>query len=190
MKRKLLAAIMLIVLAFGVMAFAACDDSGTLKINSYGDGCADSPVKISVEAKKEYLVDEAYTVKIEYGTAVPVTCADEFDGFLFVYNYYGDYVSGVENILALESLLKVSDFGGESDRVYEEENGKNYKFNKSAEVEIPKAYVQGSEGSIVLLFMQLYMPENSDSYEKHGYMGAHVTLNYKVKDGKVYFSKG
>lgn len=52
MKRKLLAAIMLIVLAFGVMAFAACDDSDTLKINSYGDGCADSPVKISVEAKK------------------------------------------------------------------------------------------------------------------------------------------
>ena len=35
MKRKLLAAIMLIVLAFGVMAFAACDDSDTLKISSY-----------------------------------------------------------------------------------------------------------------------------------------------------------
>lgn len=52
MKRKLLAAIMLIGLAFGVMAFAACDDSDTLKINSYGDGCADSPVKISVEAKR------------------------------------------------------------------------------------------------------------------------------------------
>lgn len=46
MKRKLLAAIMLIVLAFGVMAFAACDDSDTLKISSYdnkGGACGLSP---------------------------------------------------------------------------------------------------------------------------------------------------
>ena len=67
MKRKLLAAIMLIVLAFGVMAFAACDDSDTLRINSYDKGGdPSSGVIMSVEMQKEFSVDEPYKIKVEY----------------------------------------------------------------------------------------------------------------------------
>ena len=198
MKRKLLAAIMLIVLAVGVMAFAACDDSDTLKISSYDNDsgpCGISPdVKISVEAKKEYSVDEPYIVNVEYGSTTYVSeDVERTVGYLQVYNLNGDVnFSGLKDIMQLETLLEIPSFLDESNRVhYEYKNGKEcgYIFNASAEIEIPKKYFEDSSGSVALLLIRVRLTENGEVPER-GFSGAGVVISYKVKDGKIYFSKG
>ena len=55
MKRKLLAAIMLIVLAFGVMAFAACeekqnDNADVLTVETVPGGCLRTDIRLAMEA--------------------------------------------------------------------------------------------------------------------------------------------
>ena len=198
MKRKLLAAIMLIVLAFGVMAFAACDDSDTLKISSYDNDsgpCGIShDVKISVEAKKEYSVDEPYIVNVEYGSTTYLRRnAERTMGYLKVYSLNGDVnFSGLKDIMQLEKLLEIPSFLDESNRVhYEYKNGKEcgYIFNASAEIEIPKKYFEDSSGSVALLLIRVRLTENGEVPER-GFSGAGVVISYKVKDGKIYFSKG
>ena len=198
MKRKLLSAIMLIVLAFGVMAFAACDDSDTLKISSYdnkGGACGLSPdVQIAVEAKKEYSVDEPYIVNVEYGSTTYLRRnAERTMGYLQVYNLNGDVnFSGLKDIMQLETLLEIPSFLDESNRVhYEYKNGKEcgYIFNASAEIEIPKKYFEDSSGSVALLLIRVSLTETGEVSDG-GYTAVQVVLNYKVKDGKVYFSKG
>ena len=198
MKRKLLAAIMLVVLAFGVMAFAACDDSDTLKISSYdnkGGACGLSPdVQIAVEAKKEYSVDEPYIVNVEYGSTTYLRRnAERTMGYLKVYSLNGDVnFSGLKDIMQLETLLEIPSFLDESNRVhYEYKNGKEcgYIFNASAEIEIPKKYFEDSSGSVALLLIRVRLTENGEVPER-GFSGAGVVISYKVKDGKIYFSKG
>ena len=198
MKRKLLSAIMLIVLAFGVMAFAACDDSDTLKISSYdnkGGACGLSPdVQIAVEAKKEYSVDEPYIVNVEYGSTTYVSeDVERTVGYLQVYNLNGDVnFSGLKDIMQLETLLEIPSFLDESNRVhYEYKNGKEcgYIFNASAEIEIPKKYFEDSSGSVALLLIRVRLTENGEVPER-GFSVLVVVISYKVKDGKIYFSIG
>ena len=198
MKRKLLAAIMLIVLAFGVMAFAACDDSDTLKISSYdnkGGACGLSPdVQIAVEAKKEYSVDEPYIVNVEYGSTTYVSKdVERTAGYLKAVNSHNEESLGsLEEIMSLETLLEIPFFMSESNRVhYEYKNGKEcgYIFNAAAEIEIPKKYFEDSYGSVALLLIRVSLTETGEVSDG-GYTAVQVVLNYKVKDGKVYFSKG
>ena len=198
MKRKLLAAIMLIVLAFGVMAFAACDDSDTLKISSYDNDsgpCGISPdVKISVEAKKEYSVDEPYIVNVEYGSTTYVSKdVERTVGYLKAVNSHNEESLGsLEEIMSLETLLEIPSFMSESNRVhYEYKNGKEcgYIFNAAAEIEIPKKYFEDSSGSVALLLIRVSLTETGEVSDG-GYTAVQVVLNYKVNDGKVYFSKG
>ena len=198
MKRKLLAAIMLVVLAFGVMAFAACDDSDTLKISSYDNDsgpCGISPdVKISVEAKKEYSVDEPYIVNVEYGSTTYVSeDVERTVGYLKAVNIHNEESLGsLEEMMSLETLLEIPSFMSESNRVhYEYKNGKEcgYIFNASAEIEIPKKYFEDSSGSVALLLIRVSLTETGE-VSGGGYTAVQVVLNYKVNDGKVYFSKG
>ena len=198
MKRKLLAAIMLIVLAVGVMAFAACDDSDTLKISSYDNDsgpCGISPdVKISVEAKKEYSVDEPYIVNVEYGSTTYVSKdVERTVGYLKAVNSHNEESLGsLEEIMSLETLLEIPSFMSESNRVhYEYKNGKEcgYIFNAAAEIEIPKKYFEDSSGSVALLLIRVSLTETGEVSDG-GYTAVQVVLNYKVNDGKVYFSKG
>ena len=198
MKRKLLAAIMLIVLAFGVMAFAGCDDSDTLKISSYDNDsgpCGISPdVKISVEAKKEYSVDEPYIVNVEYGSTTYVReDVERTVGYLKAVNSHNEESLGsLEEIMSLETLLEIPSFMSESNRVhYEYKNGKEcgYIFNAAAEIEIPKKYFEDSSGSVALLLIRVSLTETGEVSDG-GYTAVQVVLNYKVNDGKVYFSKG
>lgn len=198
MKRKLLAIIVLIVLAFGVMAFAACDDSDTLKISSYDNDsgpCGISPdVKISVEAKKEYSVDEPYIVNVEYGSTTYVSKdVERTVGYLKAVNSHNEESLGsLEEIMSLETLLEIPSFMSESNRVhYEYKNGKEcgYIFNAAAEIEIPKKYFEDSSGSVALLLIRVSLTETGEVSDG-GYTAVQVVLNYKVKDGKVYFSKG
>ena len=198
MKRKLLAAIMLIVLAFGVMAFAACDDSDTLKISSYDNDsgpCGISPdVKISVEAKKEYSVDEPYIVNVEYGSTTYVSeDVERTVGYLKAANSHNEEsIGSLEEMMSLETLLEIPYFMSESNRVYYEyKNGKEcgYIFNASAEIEIPKKYFEDSSGSVALLLIRVSLTETGEVSDG-GYTAVQVVLNYKVNDGKIYFSKG
>ncbi len=198
MKRKLLAAIILIVLAFGVMAFAACDDSDTLKISSYDNDsgpCGLSPdVQIAVEAKKEYSVDEPYIVNVEYGSTTYLRRnAERTMGYLKVYSLNGDVnFSGLKDIMQLETLLEIPSFLDESNRVhYEYKNGKEcgFIFNASAEIEIPKKYFEDSSGRVALLLIRVYLTESGE-IQGEDFIGSGITINYKVKDGVIYFSKG
>lgn len=198
MKRKLLAAIMLIVLAFGVMAFAACDDSDTLKISSYDNDsgpCGISPdVKISVEAKKEYSVDEPYIVNVEYGSTTYVSKdVERTVGYLKAVNSHNEESLGsIEEIMSLETLLEIPFFMSESNRVhYEYKNGKEcgFIFNASAEIEIPKKYFEDSSGRVALLLIRVYLTESGE-IQGEDFIGSGIAINYKVKDGVIYFSKG
>ena len=195
MKRKLLAAIMLIVLAFGVMAFAACDDSDTLKISSYdnkGGACGLSPdVQIAVEAKKEYSVDEPYIVNVEYGSTTYVSeDVERTVGYLQVYNLNGDVkFSGLKDIMQLETLLEIPSFLDESNRVYYEyKNGKEcgFIFNASAEIEIPKDCITGTSCRVQIALVVVYLDEKGNCI---GYEGPAVSLKYEISNGKIHFSK-
>lgn len=87
MKRKLLAAIMLIVLAFGVMAFAACDDSGTFYVESSGADKDMPPIRIAAKGNKTYTLDEPYIVELKYGhIAVNSSETDQTSARLFIHN--------------------------------------------------------------------------------------------------------
>ena len=194
MKRKLLAIIVLIVLAFGVMAFAACDDSDTLRINSYDKGGdPSSGVIMSVEMQKEFSVDEPYKIKVEYGTTSSVRNDEESPvGYLKIYDPDKDVRISVEGLVAMETLLEIPSLFSKSNRLsYEYKNGKEcgYIFNASVEVEIPKKFVSGSSGRIALLLVDIYLPEDGD-YTNGQFMGSGVVISYKVKSGKIYFSKG
>lgn len=114
-------------------------------------------------------------------------------GYLKVYSLNGDVnFSGLKDIMQLETLLEIPSFLDESNRVYYEyKNGKEcgFIFNASAEIEIPKKYFEDSSGRVALLLIRVYLTESGE-IQGEDFIGSGIAINYKVKDGVIYFSKG
>ena len=72
MKRKLLAIIVLTVLAFGVMAFAACeekqnDNADVLTVETVPGGCLRTDLRLAVEIDKQISLDAPIKLKVKFG---------------------------------------------------------------------------------------------------------------------------
>ncbi len=164
MKRKLLAAIMLIVLAFGVMAFAACDgkknekpESNVLIVTTPRGGPIRAPLEIAVEMNKQFSVDEPYKCNIKFGHIhhYNVEFPWFFTGKLSIYN-----VEDMVNAKTPEEKAQVKrTVLYETDDFYAYENYIKHNYDEegylcdmeyplSLDLEIPKEYIKGEEGGI------------------------------------------
>ena len=188
MKRKLLAAIMLIVLAFGVMAFAACDDSGTFYVESSGADKDMPPIRIAAKGNKTYTLDEPYIVELKYGhIAVNSSETDQTSARLFIHNAAAEgdfdpdvdpYCFEVQRIFSEEYYIKHD----------VDSNGwfKNLKYPKTVEIEIPKDCITGTSGRVQIALVVVYLDEKGNCI---GYEGPAVLLQYEISNGKIHFSK-
>ena len=188
MKRKLLAAIMLIVLALGVMAFAACDDSGTVYVESSGADKEMPPIRIAAKGNKTYTLDEPYIVELKYGhIAVNSSETDQTSARLFIHNAAAEgdfdpdvdpYCFEVQRIFSEEYYIKHD----------VDSNGwlKNLKYPKTVEIEIPKDCITGTSGRVQIALVVVYLDEKGNCI---GYEGPAVSLKYEISNGKIHFSK-
>ena len=189
MKRKLLAAIMLIVLAFGVMAFAACDDSDTFYVESSGADKDMSTIRIAAKGNKTYTLDEPYIVELMYGhiDSSPNETQQKFFARLFIHN------AAAEG----EFDPDVDPYCFEVQRIFSEEyyiehdvdnNGwyKNLKYPKTVEIEIPKDCITDTVGRVRIAMIEFIFKEDGGVIASRG---PAVSLQYEISNGKIHFSK-
>ena len=188
MKRKLLSAIMLIVLAFGVMAFAACDDSGTFYVESSGADKEMPPIRIAAKGNKTYTLDEPYIVELKYGHInVNSSETDQTSARLFIHNAAAEgdfdpdvdpYCLEVQRIFSEEYYIKHD----------VDSNGwfKNLKYPKTVEIEIPKDCITGTSGRVRIVMIEFIFKEDRGVISS---VGSAVSLKYEISNGKIHFSK-
>lgn len=188
MKRKLLAAIMLTVLAFGVMAFAACDDSGTFYVESSGADKEMPPIRIAAKGNKTYTLDEPYIVELKYGHInVNSSETDQTSARLFIHNAAAEgdfdpdvdpYCFEVQRIFSEEYYIKHD----------VDSNGwfKNLKYPKTVEIEIPKDCITGTSGRVRIVMIEFIFKEDRGVISS---VGSAVSLKYEISNGKIHFSK-
>ncbi|HCE34320.1 MAG TPA: hypothetical protein DEQ88_03010 [Clostridiales bacterium] len=191
MKRKLLAAIMLIVLAFGVMAFAACeekqnDNEDVLTVETVPGGCLRTDLRLAVEIDKQISLDAPIKLKVKFGhvseATVPIAAK------LSVYNgadmmeakTYAEKAKVPTTI-----LYETSDFVTKKNYIKHkvDENGCEYdlKYPLSLKVEIPKEHVSREQGSLSFLLSTISLDGTFHRIE------ASVTIRYEIRDGEIYF---
>lgn len=202
MKRKLLAIIVLIVLA--CLAFAGCDgkkneepESNVLIVTTPQGGPLHAPLEIAVEMNKQFSVDEPYKYNIKFGH---VQYYDEsrpqiFTAKLTVYNY--DDMVKAETIEEKAQVKQTVLY--ETDDFYAYKNYIKHKFNEegyrcdmeyplSLDMEMPKEYIKGEEGRICFALATIRIEKRQDGTDFT--LGRSIVIKYEIKDGVIYFSKG
>lgn len=203
MKRKLLAIIVLTVLAFGVMAFAGCDgkkneepESNVLIVTTPRGGPIRAPLEIAVEMNKQFSVDEPYKYNIKFGHVhhYNVEFPWLFTGKLSIYN-----VEDMVNAKTPEEKAQVKrTVLYETDDFYAYENYIKHNYDEegylcdmeyplSLDLEIPKEYIKGEEGGIYFSLATIAIEKNPDGTDYT--LGEGVAIKYEIKDGVIYFSK-
>ena len=201
MKRKLLAIIVLIVLA--CLAFAGCDgkkneepESNVLIVTTPRGGPIRAPLEIAVEMNKQFSVDEPYKYNIKFGHVhhYDVFYPWLFTGKLSIYN--GEDMVNAKTPEEKAQVKRTVLY--ETDDFYAYENYIKHKFNEdgyrcdmeyplSLDLEIPKEYIKGEEGRICFVLATVRIEKRQDGTDYT--LGVGVEIKYEIKDGMIYFSK-
>ena len=201
MKRKLLAIIVLIVLA--CLAFAGCDgkkneepESNVLIVTTPRGGPIRAPLEIAVEMNKQFSVDEPYKYNIKFGHVhhYDVFYPWLFTGKLSIYN--GEDMVNAKTPEEKAQVKRTVLY--ETDDFYAYENYIKHNYDEdgylcdmeyplSLDLEIPKEYIKGEEGRICFVLATVRIEKRQDGTDYT--LGAGVEIKYEIKDGVIYFSK-
>ena len=201
MKRKLLAIIVLIVLA--CLAFAGCDgkkneepESNVLIVTTPRGGPIRAPLEIAVEMNKQFSVDEPYKYNIKFGHVhhYDVFYPWLFTGKLSIYN--GEDMVNAKTPEEKAQVKRTVLY--ETDDFYAYENYIKHNYDEdgylcdmeyplSLDLEIPKEYIKGEEGRICFVLATVRIEKRQDGTDYT--LGVGVEIKYEIKDGMIYFSK-
>ena len=201
MKRKLLAIIVLIVLA--CLAFAGCDgkkndepESNVLIVTTPQGGPLHAPLEIAVEMNKQFSVDEPYKYNIKFGHVhhYDVFYPWLFTGKLSIYN--GEDMANAKTPEEKAQVKRTVLY--ETDDFYAYENYIKHNYDEdgyrcdmeyplSLDMEIPKEYIKGESGRIGFSLGTIRIEKRQDGTDFT--LGRSIVIKYEIKDGVIYFSK-